>query len=249
VFVSALIASSAIACSSCGRSSNVHTPPVSSLSTPSTFLRVQPPVTWDDIAISYDRIRAYQCLYEKEERAISNGERQTIKVSFRKPFDVRLDWLDEGGRMDQSAVYRQGLNNGKVLARGYGLLGSLAGTLRLNPTERLALSDSQHPITELGLGKIIERAKRDAADAHIKVKLVGQESLDSRATYRFEFVATDNEAVAGLPEARKALIWVDRELKLPVKLELYDGSNVLLERHYFKNLRVDVNLPDKTFTL
>lgn len=206
------------------------------------------PLTWDDVAGSYDRISAYICLYEKEERAISNGEGQTIRLSFRKPFDVRLDWLNDKGRVDQSAVYRQGANDGKVLARQTGL-GSLMGTMRLDPNEALALEDSRHPITEVGLGKIIERAKRDATTAGITARYLGEETLDGRAAYRFEFTSGNGKPVGELARATRSLIWIDRELKLPVKLEFYDAGNVLLERHRFRNLQLDPKLTDKTFTL
>src|SRR5207244_3547627 len=113
------------------------------------------PVTWNEVTGAYERVLDYACLYEKEERAISNGEKQTIRLSFRKPLDVRLEWLNEQGKIDQTAVYRQGFNDGKVLARQSRLLGALAGKLRLDPNEALALSDSRHPITEVGLGNII----------------------------------------------------------------------------------------------
>jgi outer membrane lipoprotein-sorting protein len=207
------------------------------------------PLTWSDISDSYDRIQTYQCLYEKEERAISNGEKQTIKVSFRKPFNVRLDWLGEGGKIDQTAVYREGFNGGKVLARQYGLLGAITGTLRLDPHEKLALSDSVHPLTEMGIGLIIDRAQRDIAGGNISLKYAGEETLVGRSAYRFEFAARNNAGVAGLGDARRAVIWIDKELKLPVKVEIYDGSKTLLERHSFLDLRLNMNLPDKTFTL
>lgn len=207
------------------------------------------PLTWDDAARSYERVGDYVCLYEKEERAVSHGEMQTIRLSFRKPFDVRMDWLNERGESDQTAVYRAGANDGKVLARRKGLAGGLMGTLRLDPNESLALEDSRHPVTEVGLGKLIERAQRDATDAHIASRFVGEEALDGRPAYEFEFASKDNEPVSGLPDARRALIWVDRELKLPVKLELYDAANALVERHRFKDVRVNVKLTDGTFSL
>ena len=207
------------------------------------------PITWNNVTSSYDNVQDYVCLYEKEERAISGGEKQTIRLSFRKPLDVRLEWLNDRGKVDQMAVYRQGFNDGKVLARQSGLLGALAGRLRLDPNESLALSDSRHPITEVGLGKIIERAQKDTANSHIGSHLAGEETLDGRPAYKFEFTATGNEPVGGLEAARKALIWIDRELKLPVKLELYDTANTLLERHRFKQVRINQKLSDKTFAL
>ncbi len=208
-----------------------------------------PPITWNDVASSYESVSDYLCLYEKEERAISDGEKQIIRLSFRKPLDVRLDWLNDQGRVDQTAVYRQGFNDGKVLARRNGLLGALAGKLRLDPNESLALSDSRHPITEVGLGKVIERALKDAANSRISSSFAGEETLDERPAYKFEFTATGNEVLGGLEAARKALIWVDRDLKLPVKTEFYDAANTLLERHRFKQVRINQKLSDKTFTL
>jgi outer membrane lipoprotein-sorting protein len=220
--------------------------PVASSSKPASE---SSPITWNDVARSYERVLDYVCLYEKEERAISEGERQTMRFSFRKPLDVRLEWLNAQGSVDQTAVYRQGFNDGKVLARQSGLVGELAGKLRLDPNEPLALADSRHPITEVGLGTIIDRAQRDAANFGIGSNFAGEETLDGLPAYKFEFIASGNEMVGGLAGARKALIWIDRELKLPVKLEIYDAANALLERHRFKQVRINQKLSDKTFTL
>lgn len=247
-FAAALIIPFLLIASACGHLAQIQTSSIeSSGKTPA--LTQSAPLTWSDIAESYSRIQTYQCLYEKEERAISNGEKQTIRVSFRKPFNVRLDWLGDGGKIDQTAVYREGLNDGKVLARQYGLLGAIAGTLRLDPNEKLALSDSAHPITEMGIGLIIDRAKRDVANGNISLTFAGEEILTGRSAYRFEFAARNNEGVAGLANARRAVIWIDKEMKLPVKVEIYDGSHTLLERHSFLDLRLNVSLADKTFTL
>src|SRR5260221_10530413 len=64
------------------------------------------PITWNAVNSSYQGVADYLCVYEKEERVISNGEKQTIRLSFRKPLDVRLEWLNEQGKIDQTAVYR-----------------------------------------------------------------------------------------------------------------------------------------------
>jgi hypothetical protein len=207
------------------------------------------PISWDEIASSYERVADYVCLYEKTERVISKGEEQKIRFSFRKPFDVRLEWLDARGGVTQTAVYRRGFNDGSVLARQSGLLGSLAGTLQLDPNGSLALDDSSHPITEVGIGKIIERLQHDAVNPQITSHFNGEEVLDGKPAYKFELTANGNEAVGGLSDARKAFIWIDRELKLPVKVELYDAASGLLERHCFKEVRINQKPGDKTFTL
>jgi outer membrane lipoprotein-sorting protein len=250
--VLALVIAAAGACSS--RSSRHADEDAPNSSAPVSSASATPeaspaPVTWGDVARNYEHVNDYVCTYEKEERAISKGERQTIRLYFRKPFDVRMEWLDDHGAVDQTGVYRQGANDGKVLARQHGGLGSLMGTLRLDPNESLALSDSRHPVTEVGIGKIIERAAQAAADSRIVSRYAGEDALDGRPAYKFEFVAGAGTSVGGLDGAHKALVWVDRELKLPVRLELYDAANVLLERHRFKDVRVNTKLADKTFTL
>jgi outer membrane lipoprotein-sorting protein len=207
------------------------------------------PITWNEVASAYEHVADYVCLYEKIEKAISKGEEQKIRLSFRKPFDVRMDWLDTRGRVTQTAVYRQGLNDGKVLARQNGLLGSLAGTMRLDPNESLALSDSRHPITEVGIGKIIERAQHDSTNRAIASHFDAEEILDGRPAYKFEFTASGNEAVGGLSNAHRAILWIDRELKLPTRLELYDGANVLLESHHFKGIHLNQKIGDTIFTM
>lgn len=207
------------------------------------------PISWNDVANSYERVRDYTCLYEKDERAISDGERQTMRLSFRKPFDVRIEWLNTEHRVDQTAVYRQGMNDGKVLAKRSGILGALTGTLKLDPNDPLALEDSKHPITETGLGNIIDRAKRDAANGQITNRFVAEEPLDGRAAYKFELKVKQGGQFSGVPSATRTLIWIDKELMLPVMVEIYDRANAILERHRFKDLRTNVGLSDKTFAL
>jgi hypothetical protein len=206
-------------------------------------------VAWSDVVASYAPVRDYQCLYEKEERAISSGELQTIRLSFRKPADVRLEWLDGKGRPSQVAVFRQGFNDGKLLARRFGVFGSALGTVRLDPRGSRALANSRHPITEVGIGHIIERAAEDLRGGLARVLPAREDTLDSQLVDRFEFEATSDVPLYGIPGARRAVIWVDPALKLPIKAEVLDAAGTVLERHRFKQLRLNVGLTDDMFTL
>jgi outer membrane lipoprotein-sorting protein len=206
------------------------------------------PLTWNEVAASYERVKDYTCLYLKEEHAISNGELQTIRLSFRKPLDVRLDWLNEKGKVDQTAVYRQGLNEGKVLARQTGLMGAMAGTVKLKPDDPLALEDSRHPITEAGLKSIVEHLAKDVSDKQVGQRYAGEEVIEGRASWKFIFT-TKNGALSGLKDAARSVVWIDKELKLPTQVEIYDRAGALLERHRFRELKINVGLTDQTFKL
>jgi outer membrane lipoprotein-sorting protein len=204
---------------------------------------------WDEVVESYGRVRDYTCLYTKQERAISNGELQTIRLAFRRPLDVRLEWLNDRGDVDQIAVYRDGANNGRLVAKRSGMLGSLVGTQQLDPRDPRALEDSRHPITEVGLGHIIGGIAKALRDGLLTRGPILEETLDGGGVYRSEFSAATATPILGVPAVRKAVIWVDRELRLPVKVELSDAAGSMIERHRFKDLRLNVGLADATFAL
>ncbi|GAC1404877.1 MAG: hypothetical protein NVSMB56_19400 [Pyrinomonadaceae bacterium] len=241
VCVSALLIASLSAC-------NRETPTSENVATPTPAASAPAPIQWSEVTAAYDNVKDYTCLYEKEEKAISNGEKQVIKMAFRKPFDIKLEWVDDKGKVDQEAVYRKGIGDDKVIAKVKGGLLALAGEQRFSPNE--TSPDSKHPIAEAGIGKLIEQIVNGVKRPDVTSRYVGEESLDDgRAAWKFEFIGTSGALMPIPPDARRALVWLDKELKMPLKVELYDANSTLLERHRFKDLKFNVGLNDKTFVL
>jgi outer membrane lipoprotein-sorting protein len=206
-------------------------------------------VDWAQVVASYSQVKDYTSTYEKEERAISNGEPQRIRLYFRKPLDVRLEWLNDSGRVDQIAVYRQGFNDGQLLARRLGAFGGLLGTMRLDPRSSRALADSRHPITDVGIGDIIDRISDDLRNQRASLRVTVEDVLDGQPHDRFDFESPESVSLFGVEGARRAAAWIDRTVKLPVQVRLVDAAGTVLERHRFKDLRLNVGLTDATFTL
>jgi outer membrane lipoprotein-sorting protein len=219
------------------------TPPASAYTRPPNAL------SWDEVAASYERVHDYTALYEKQERAISNGEPQRIKLSFRKPLDVRMEWVNGSGAVDQVAVYRQGQNDGKLIAHRSGMLGSVVGTVRLDVHDKRALEDSRHPITEVGLGHVVAQVSRALQGSRVTSRPPVDDSAGGRPAVRFELDGDADAEVFGVPGARRVSVWVDAGEKLPIKVEIVDAAGTLLERHRFTDLRLNVGLTDATFTL
>jgi outer membrane lipoprotein-sorting protein len=209
----------------------------------------QQALDWGQVVASYAQVKDYTSTYEKKERAISNGEPQRMRLYFRKPLDVRLEWLNDSDRVDQMAVYRHGLNDGKVLARRTGAFGGLLGTMRLDPRSSRALSDSRHPITEVGIGYIVDHISDALRNQRVSLRATVEDVLDGQPQDRFDFESAPSVALFGVEGARRAAAWVDRTVKLPVKLQLVDASGIVLEQHRFKDLRLNVGLADALFTL
>ena len=56
-----------------------------------------------------------------------------------------------------------------------------------------------------------------------------------RPAYRFDVATT--------------AVWVDRELRLPIQVEIRDAAGGLAERHRFTKIRLNPGLTDQVFTL
>jgi outer membrane lipoprotein-sorting protein len=204
---------------------------------------------WADAVDRYDAVRDYTAIYEKEERAIDQGAKQRMRLFFRKPLDVRLEWLDDAGEVDQIAVYRHGYNDGKLLARRRGLLGGLLGTLRLDVNGARARADSRHAITDVGLGYIITRVADQTQRGEVAIRLAREEILDGVPCDRLEIASTTNAPLVAIPGARRGTAWIDRALALPVRIDISDQAGLLLERHRFLSVRLNVGLADEVFSL
>jgi holo-[acyl-carrier protein] synthase len=206
-------------------------------------------LAWADVVAAYEPVRDYTATYDKYERAIDDGALQRINLSFRKPLDVRLEWQNEHGKVDQTAVYRQGQNDGKVLARKTGMVGGVLGLMKLDPTSGRALSDSRHPIMEVGIGHVIDEASRAMKSGQVTSKPPVDDTLDGAHVVRFDLEGAADGKLFGVEGAKRVSIWVDPGLKLPVKAEVVDAAGRMLERHRFTNLKLNVGLTDQTFTL
>jgi outer membrane lipoprotein-sorting protein len=222
---------------------------VAVLGAPAAQGRPLQPLAWSDVVAAYEPVRDYTATYDKYERAIDDGALQRINLFFRKPLDVRLEWQNEKGKVDQTAVYRQGFNDGKLLARKTGMLGGMLGLMKLDITSGRAMGDSRHPITEVGIGHVVDQVTRALKSAQVTSKPPADDTLDGARVVRFDLDGPADAKLFGVDGARRVSIWIDPSLKLPVKAEVVDAAGRMLERHRFIGLKLNVGLTDGTFTL
>jgi hypothetical protein len=110
----------------------------------------------EECQLRYRAICDYTCTFSKRERI--NGQRTTLHVLMMKvrtqPRSIYLKFRQPSpGR---EAIYIAGRNGGKVLAHDVGLNRLLAGTVRLEPTDGRAMEDCRHPISEAGIGPLLD---------------------------------------------------------------------------------------------
>lgn len=205
----------------------------------------------------YRTITNYSCVFLKQERI--NGQlRQAefIQLKVRvQPFSVYMKWFKpHNGR---EVIYVAGRNQGKLLAHETGVRKIVAGTLWLDPMGRRALSNSRRPITQVGVGNLIERL----IDAWQSAQKFGMPQAEVLSNFR-----VDNRPCWCVrivyPYApqyylyHRIRVFFDKEHSLPVHFEGYDwprdgsdGQGQLGARYTYRNLRFNQPLGSLEFSI
>jgi hypothetical protein len=207
-----------------------------------------------DCQTSFEKVNDYKCIFYKRERI--NGQLSPIHVMIMKartrPMSIYFKFQEP--YRGREAIYVQGRNAGKILAHEVGFTRFLTGTLELEPRSAQAMEDNRHPITEAGIGALIDTvATRWASELSPGESVV---VFDSNMTIGPRS-CTMIESIHPRPRPdflfHKVRLFIDTELNLPIRFESYGwpkeegGSAELIEEYSYVNLRLNVGLTDLDF--
>jgi hypothetical protein len=205
---------------------------------------------------AYQDVRDYTCVLIKKERLLGVMQPDNI-VSMKlrnQPFSVYLRWQQPKALAAQEACYVAGKNDGKMRVHSTGILG-VAGWVSLDPGDERAKKNSNHAITEAGVGHLLGRytkaweAEKQLNQTRVKI---GEYDFNKRRCTRVETIHPDK------PDARfasyRSVLYFDKETHLPIRVEVYDwprqgGSpdGELAEVYSYINMKLNVGLGDDAF--
>jgi outer membrane lipoprotein-sorting protein len=172
--------------------------------------------------------------------------KQQLVLKFKKPFRVYLRWLtgkDEG----RQALYPVGVDGNELWVRVPMLVGAI--TVSLDPQSPRAKKGGRHPITDVGIGRLLDlitdNAYRGLQHGEVTIEDGGPHTTFDRPTHRYT-LHFPNDPAKGY-YCMTALIDVDREHRLPIYTEIYDWDGQLIERYGYLNLRLNPGLTDEDF--
>ncbi len=208
----------------------------------------------EECQIRYRTIRDYTCTFSKRERI--KGQRTPLHIIMMKvrtqPRSIYLKFRQPSpGR---EAIYIVGRNNDKVLAHDVGLNKLLAGTLRLEPTGSFAMEDCRHPISEAGIGPLLDTVQtRWSSELDPSESVVVFRDDQPVGTRRCTMIETTHPHQQ--PEFRfyRVRFFIDDELGLPIHFEAYDWPSSpqspaeMVEEYTYSELRLNVGLSDLDF--
>lgn len=211
-----------------------------------------------DAKASFARVKDYIGLFYKQERV--NGQlqpEQTVQIRVRQqPFSVYMKWIGPKNMAGQEACFVEGKHNGQMRAKSAGpILGAL-GFISLDPRDPKAMASNRHPITEAGLGNLVDKI---ATGTDAERQLPADQLSMAFGDYRFlnrpvTRLETTRKVNNGQFYAHRTVVYFDKETRLPVRFEAYDWPRPggqpggdLLECYSFVDVKFNVGLTDAAF--
>lgn len=212
-----------------------------------------------DAQNSFARVRDYSGLFYRQERV--KGElmpEQSMQIRVRQqPFSVHMKWLGPQKLVGQEAYYVASKNNNQVKVKAAGALMSALGFMSFDPNDPKIMATNRHPITEAGIGNLIERlaqgneTERRLPSDHCELAFADYKFL-GRPVTRMESTHRKNN---GQFYCYRTVVYLDKETRLPVRFEAYDwprqgGSPAgdILECYSFVDVKFNIGLTDSAFS-
>lgn len=200
-------------------------------------------------------VENYAADFRKSERVGPALIEQAMDLKFREaPFSVYLRFTSPN-ELGREALFVKGAFDGRLLVHQPGVLGVLAGTHRLKIDDWPVSLENRHPVTEIGMSKILEKALLEWQ--------AGQKAPPKGSTFRISQGEVDGESceIVEVEYQRKAAkrpfsltrVFFSEKGKLPIRAERYGwpektgGNPPVLEIYEYRNVQLNVGLTDADF--
>lgn len=195
---------------------------------------------------AYEKITDYSCTFHKKEAVDGEIIKSKSELKVKKPFSVFYK-ESEGINKDVACVYIEGKNDNKLATRNSGMLGLM--TVNLDPNGSIAMRGNRHPITHLGIGYILSSALKDITQAQKNKDAVftyeGVQMVYGRKAHQVKTVYPENKGYY----AHIVQLFYDDETGLPLKITMFDWKKSFIEEYGYENLKTNVGLSEKDFTI
>lgn len=194
------------------------------------------------------QVENYGAIFRKQERIEGKlMQEETVLFKFKRPFKVYMKWIKKPYK-GREVLYAEGWNKNLMMVRGSGITGMV--TVNLDPKGSLAMRGCRHPITDSGLEHLVkvigDNVRRGIRDGELDFKEMDKETVYGRRTQRIE-ITLPIDKTKGYYSYR-ARLSLDIEKKVPIKVQIYDWDNNLVEDYGYGDLKLNANLTDADFS-
>jgi hypothetical protein len=202
----------------------------------------------------YAQVRDYTCTFFKRERIEGRMTPQYVMHMKARTRPSSIYFRFARPNTGREAIYVAGRNRGQVIVHDVGLGKLLAGTMSIDPRSARAMEDNRHPITEAGIGHLIETVSQrwgaEMKAGETRVTIVPNTRVGDRVCTMIESLHPQRHPSYLF---HKVKLYIDSEHGLPIRFEAYDWPRraghpaELVEEYTYANLRLNVGLSDHDF--
>ncbi|HXX34404.1 MAG TPA: DUF1571 domain-containing protein [Thermodesulfobacteriota bacterium] len=197
--------------------------------------------------VSLDRTESYAAVFHKQERVKGCLKtREKVYLKFKKPFNVYMKWIEDPGK-GREILYVDGWNDNRILLRDPGFLGTVI--MNLHPWGPIAMRGSRHPITEVGLDHLVKtfgnNLRAGLRSRELEYRRGTQETVYGRRIQSLELLFPRDRRNGYY--CYRTIISFDIEKKVPIRVQVFDWDNKLIEDYGYENLTLNAGLTDADF--
>jgi hypothetical protein len=198
---------------------------------------------------AYPLVRDYTCTYVKKERvngAIKDDQIAQMVVRT-NPLAIRLKIVAPKNDVGREIVYVADAKGPKIRTKSAGTIG-LVGWSSIDPNDPKASAGTRQPVSDAGIGRLIEKVAADHAAAMANGKppvvLATPAVYDKRPSVRLD--VTDATA-DGVHHPFRSVVWFDKQTNLPMRRETYDRRGGLIDCASYIDVRYNLGVNDSIF--
>ncbi|HYA93135.1 MAG TPA: DUF1571 domain-containing protein [Thermodesulfobacteriota bacterium] len=208
------------------------------------------PVRWlNEVEKKLVQIDNYTSFFHKQERVKGKfREEEVVFLKFKKPFKVYMKWVKDPGK-GREVLYAEGWNHNKI--KVYEVWMKTGFTLDLDTKGFFAMRGSRHSITESGLENLIKVLGRDLCggiqSGEFTYSELSEETVYGCHTRKVEYLFPKDKAKGYY--CYRAVINIDIETKIPIRVKIYDWEGLLIEDYGYESLKLNAGLTDADFAI
>ncbi len=189
---------------------------------------------------AYVRVQGYTARFVRQEVVQGTQRaREEALLKFQRPGRMYFRWI-AGPAAGREMLFVPGRHDNRVLVRDPGLVSRLV-TVSIAPDSPRVLRESRHPVTDTGIGKLIEliagNARRAAAASELTLRDHGVVAGAGGAERRVELVVPRESE--GRYYCYRLELGVAVDSGLPVRATIYDWSDRKVAHYEYLDLRLN----------
>jgi hypothetical protein len=202
----------------------------------------------------FRQVHDYTCTFVKREQVDGRLTSPHVMVMKARTSPHSFYFKFQQPNRGREAIFVHGRHDGRIVAHDVGLGKLLAGTMYLDPRGSMAMEENRHPVTEAGLGVLIDTVARRWADELTPGESIVTIHPDARmGNHPCTLIETIHPKPGPQFLFHKVKLYVDNRHSLPIRFEAYDwpkhtgGTPELVEEYSYLDLKINVGLRDHDF--